>query len=137
MRPARCALANPIPRLILILATVLQVANGLSTRFALTTLPGASAITPFVQSLGDRISSRDLAWALVMAIAIWRRNALLMGFMFVMRALIEGQDIATLTLNIVQGSQPAGMLVFIAVVLVLIVLYVLAARRLLFNAASA
>jgi len=37
----------------------------------------------------------------------------------------------------IKGSQPAGMLVFIAVVLVLIVLYVLAARRLLFNAASA
>lgn len=123
-----------LPRLWAGLMAFLFFVNAFSLRFAPTTdmgAPSVQAFTPYLLSLTNRLSARELAWAALVCLGLWRREFRLVGFLLLMRALIESQDIATLTLALLQGQAAPAQLGVVAAVLILVILHLLAARTLL------
>lgn len=93
--------------------------------------PEAAAFTPYMQSLASRVASRDLAWAALMALALWRREARFVGAMFLLRALIELQDGLTLAVATARGAWPPSFYGAVAFVALLATLMLFAAWWLL------
>lgn len=122
-----------VPRWVLVvgwLACVLQVLNALSLRLAPETLPLATPLDAFAQSLADRVSSRDAVWAAVMAWALTGRRRGALGVLFVMRAGIETADLGTMAWRIARAELSGAAASFAPVVLALVAVYLLAARSL-------
>lgn len=103
---------------------LLFIMSGMTFRFnlsmALPNAPDPEAITPFIRTLGELMSSREMAWGVFMLFSLLIRESRLTLWLFAYRIFIELQDLVTLFINGYQGRQEvmASVVIFTLVLVI-------------------